>query len=80
MDKLMKIKRSKFMDICKKHIEKGIEQGKQQAMKEFEKKVERIKESIKEGVNRNKVLPLDWCFDRIDKIMLKGTGVGENEK
>ena len=30
--------------------------------------VEKLKESIKQGVTRNKVLPLDWCFDRIDKI------------
>jgi hypothetical protein len=30
--------------------------------------VKKLKESIKEGVNRNDILPLDWCFDRIDKI------------
>ena len=27
-----------------------------------------IKEEIEKGVRRNKVLPLDWCFDRIDNL------------
>lgn len=30
--------------------------------------VKELKESIEQGVKRNNVLPLDWCFDRIDKI------------
>lgn len=34
-------------------------------VKEF---IKRLKETIEEGVNRNDVLPLDWCFDRIDKL------------
>jgi len=33
--------------------------------KEF---IKEIKKTIKEGVERNNVLPLDWCFDRIDKL------------
>ena len=34
-------------------------------IKEF---IKRLKETIAEGVKRNNVLPLDWCFDRIDTL------------
>ena len=34
-------------------------------IKEF---IKRLKEEIKRGVTRNKVFPLDWCFDSIDKL------------
>ena len=30
--------------------------------------VKKLKEKIKRGVARNKVFPLDWCFDSIDTI------------
>lgn len=30
--------------------------------------VKELKKSIEEGVKRNNVLPLDWCFNRIDEI------------
>ena len=34
-------------------------------VKEF---IRLLKIEIKEGVQRNNILPLDWCFDRIDKL------------
>ena len=37
--------------------------------KQWKEAVSRLKASIKQGVKRNKVLPLDWCFYRIDEIM-----------
>ncbi len=43
--------------------------------KELAKK---LKEEIKRGVTRNKVFPLDWCFDSIDTIF-GFQGTGEND-
>ena len=43
-------------------------EGKLKECLDWEAKIEKIKETIREGVERCNVLPLDWCFDRIDKI------------
>lgn len=33
-----------------------------------------LKEELERGVRRNKVFPLDWCFDSIDEIFKKYVG------
>jgi hypothetical protein len=36
----------------------------------------RLKETMTEGVKRNDILPLDWCFDRVDDVFEEVIGKG----
>jgi len=42
-----------------------------QAIQSTKKK---LKDTLEEGVKRNNILPLDWTFDRIDKILKEDWG------
>jgi len=55
----------KIAGIKSPESESNLHYIKKEDVKEFIKK---LKETIEEGVNRNNILPLDWCFDRIDKL------------
>ncbi len=54
---------------------------KEEDVKEF---IRLLKEELERGVKRNKVFPLDWCFDSIDKLagpnLIEQEGGKENGK